>query len=455
MTAEDLARVRTLDPILVPSSFGVIPHEERRNAARIASFIQTGRQNEAVRNTIADIRESHPDRFDVICELLTQHFGVSLREPVFDPSSDQFIDSRYGEGNADLDLFSAGSGLIQVLQLLTFSLNGDHGMILLDEPDAHLHSSMQLIIIEVLERLARDFNYQVLISTHSKEIINFVDPSMLIPVSSGVEVGPLEPHASAVAVLEELGAIDNIDLYSLFTSKRCCFVEGKTDRRVLQRIAARIGSTVFEGDSRVVVIKSGGVDNNSAAGAVALFSELAGVDLAHFALRDRDGLTDEHRESIATDDYLVHELDCIESYLILPEAWERAIAKVWKSEECEGQPPTANELTDLVSSCADELANDTLDHVALAVDKHVSKTERRYLTPPQINELARAAIEASQATLQHRLRLVPGKRLLARCRDEIKSRYNTSLSDAAIIEFASDAELDALISLVRRCESLG
>ena len=268
-----------------------------------------------------ELHLASPDRFEMLQALLKQHFGVDLHTSVFDETADQFIDSRYSQSGANLDIFSAGAGLLQVIQLLSFILHGNHGLVMLDEPDAHLHSSMQLIVVDMLESLARADEFQVLISTHSKEIINFVSPTLLIPLAVGSSVGPLEPHDSAVAVLEEMGAIDNIDLYSLFTSKRCCFVEGKSDKAVLARVAAKVGSTVFEGDSRVVVIRTGGVDNFAPAAAVRVFSELAGVDLAHFSVRDRDGLPGTQRDSLLQkggDAFSIHRRDCMESYLISP-----------------------------------------------------------------------------------------------------------------------------------------
>lgn len=453
---EELARIKSFAPVLVPSSFGVVPHEERRTQGRVSTLIQTGRQNEAVRNMLHDLRESSPDRFDVLRNLLKQHFNVDLFATHFDDFADQFIDARYDELGADLDLFSAGAGFVQVLQLLTFTLHGTHGMILLDEPDAHLHSSMQLIVVEMLERLARQYNFQVLISTHSKEIINFVAPTTLIPVSSGHKVGPLEPHVSALAMLEEMGSVDNIDLYSLFTSKRCVFVEGKSDAGYLQRVAGKIGSTVFEGDSRVVVVRTGGVDNFAPGAAVSVFSSLAGVQLAHFALRDRDGRSDAHRDHVmATGEKPhVHELDCVESYFVLPSAFARAVAHDFARLERSGEPPSEADLEDLVLGLTDELRDVTLDHVANALDAHYSKYERRFETPAVLNSAAREIVSDAWDSLETRLRYVPGKRLLARCRDQVKTLFGTSLTDGVIVEFATDDDLRPLVKLVHLCEDL-
>jgi predicted ATPase len=448
---EDLDRVRAMSPVLVPSSVGIVSHEEKRNAARLTNLIQTGRQNEAVRNMLHELQTNNRDGFDEIAELVKQHFGVDLRDVRFDPAADQFIDARYQQGIADLDLFSAGAGLVQVVQLLAFTLWGSHGIVLLDEPDAHLHSSMQLIVVDMLEHLSRQYEFQVLISTHSKEIINFVAPSLLIPVTRSASLQPLQPQASALAVLQELGHVDNVDLYSLFTSRRCIFVEGPSDAALLQRAAARVKSTVFEGDSRVVVVRTGGVDNFAPATAVRVFAELAGIQIAQLTVRDRDGLPDDKRQVLCDREpsLRVHSLDCIESYLVQPGALAKAVTSAF------GQTIGEDEVRAIALAACDELKDETADRIANALDRWYAREERRHLSAGELNSEARSVRDNAWGDLAERLKYVPGKRVLAKCRDELQRRFHVSLSDQAIIDHLDvGAEMAELAKLIEECESL-
>ncbi|MFI5258846.1 MAG: ATP-dependent endonuclease [Candidatus Limnocylindrales bacterium] len=143
----------------------------------------------------------------------------------------------------------------------TAILSRSPGVILLDEPDAHLHSSLQRTVIDVLDDLSRTRQMQVVLSTHSKEIINYVDPSRLVLIEKGsVRALGLGEAATQLTILQSLGAIDSVDAYALVRNKRCLFLEGPTDVAIVERFAARLGLAVFAGDDRVVIVPTRGAD---------------------------------------------------------------------------------------------------------------------------------------------------------------------------------------------------
>ncbi len=78
-----------------------------------------------------------------------------------------------------LDIASAGSGFQQVLMLLTFLHTRPASVLLLDEPDAHLHVILQESIYSELRSVAARQNSQLIIATHSEVIINSVEPGEL------------------------------------------------------------------------------------------------------------------------------------------------------------------------------------------------------------------------------------------------------------------------------------
>jgi predicted ATPase len=70
-------------------------------------------------------------------------------------------------GGPRLDISSAGSGMQQVLMLLAFLHMRPASVLLLDEPDAHLHVYLQDSIYELRSVAARR-NSQLIIATHSE-----------------------------------------------------------------------------------------------------------------------------------------------------------------------------------------------------------------------------------------------------------------------------------------------
>ncbi len=246
--------------VWVPSSVGVVRDEEFRPAARIAGLIFGGRHNEVLRNVILDLQK-RGEPFEELQRLLEKHFGGHLGDVHFDEALDQFVTATFAAKDVQHDIYSVGAGFLQVVQLLSFVLSRDPGLILLDEPDAHLHSSLQRTVVDVLDDLSKSRGIQVVLSTHSKEIINYVDPSRLVLVERGARSASSSSEAAGqLTILQSLGEIDNVDAYTLVKNRRCLFVEGPTDVPIIERIAAKLGVSAFAGDDRVVIIAVGGAE---------------------------------------------------------------------------------------------------------------------------------------------------------------------------------------------------
>jgi len=100
------------------------------------------------------------------------HPGVEI-ETAFDEREDfhinaMFKDERLGVEKRPLE--SAATGVLQVVQIFAYLILFRPKLLLIDEPDAHLHPDKQERLIEALERAAGDFNIQVILSTHSPNI---------------------------------------------------------------------------------------------------------------------------------------------------------------------------------------------------------------------------------------------------------------------------------------------
>ncbi len=306
-------------PQFVPASIGIVAEEEFRTPARREALVATGRHNEVIRNYLADLTEGQRS---YLAQLLERHFGVRVEVELFDQNKDQFISVNYVGGDGTHDLFSAGGGFLQVVEVLVFLLRGSPGVALLDEPDSHLHSGLQHALVDILEEFASQESIQVLLATHSKEIINYVDPSRIIQIDrKAPRASPLDQHTSTVTVLKELGAIDNVDAYQIVRQKALLIVEGPTDRELLPRLAGRLGSSLFEGSSRVSIVPARGVDRLSEDGELQLIEALLGKDTRTLRLRDRDAMTDNWKlelEQRAKRPFFIWPMDCLENYLLEP-----------------------------------------------------------------------------------------------------------------------------------------
>lgn len=93
---------------------------------------------------------------------------------------------------AATDMFSrpletAATGVLQVVQIFAYLILFEPKVMLIDEPDAHLHPDKQERLIEALERAAPDYDTQVVLTTHSPHIVRAASPvAKLVWMKNGV-----------------------------------------------------------------------------------------------------------------------------------------------------------------------------------------------------------------------------------------------------------------------------
>lgn len=441
---ERLASLLGHPAVWVPSAVGIVRDEEYRTPARRTALINAGRHNEVLRNLLFDLHQEHPDRYELLQEILRERFAASFSHVSFDDARDEFVQADMAAaGDVTHDLYSAGSGYVQVVQLLAFILTQSPSIVLLDEPDAHLHSSLQRAIVEILEDIGRDQGLQILIATHSKEIINFIDPSRLIFVQAGESsAAPMSHEVTPIAVLRSLGAIDNIDAFALVKNRKCLFVEGSSDATILGRFATTLRIHAFTGDDRVVVIPTGGADRFGHVQQLDVFEQLLGASIASLELRDRDARTDEDREHVmqATRPLFVFSRDSIESYLLEPTVVAGVTKEVALERDREIDVEPAD-IEQLLEGLTDDLRTSTVDRVAQRYLEHRRRLTGDFPPIPEANETARTFVDAQWGTLEGRLIVVSGKKLLGALRNEIQNRYGVNFGNERLAEGFEPAEV--------------
>lgn len=93
-------------------------------------------------------------------------FGVT-----FDEREDHHISALYFDSNVDLrSLETLATGILQVIQIFAYLILFGPKVMLIDEPDAHLHPDKQERLIETLENAAKEFETQIILTTHSPHI---------------------------------------------------------------------------------------------------------------------------------------------------------------------------------------------------------------------------------------------------------------------------------------------
>ncbi|MGI8711493.1 MAG: AAA family ATPase [Acidimicrobiales bacterium] len=142
------------------------------------------------------------------------------------------------------DLMVEGSGFLQWLSVYALATSPQVDVLLLDEPDAHLHPTLQTQLVESLADLASrgDKPKQVLIATHSAELLRQWPSSQILEVrSSSPRARYLSEDHQKVGLLAGIGSDYAPRIDPIRKAHRVLFLEGTSDQTVLKQVATVLG----------------------------------------------------------------------------------------------------------------------------------------------------------------------------------------------------------------------
>lgn len=195
--------------IYVPGLAGITIREEYRSEAIVSNGIARGDANLYLRNVLLRIERSEARKTRFSDYLQRVFPGVTVFTE-FQESADLWIRStiaREGGDRRALDL--VGTGLLQAIQLLAYVSNYEPKILLLDEPDAHLHPSNQRLLADTLSVISEKTETRIILATHSRHLLDALSESgsaRLFWVKNGAATP--ETDWSNIAVLMDLGALD-------------------------------------------------------------------------------------------------------------------------------------------------------------------------------------------------------------------------------------------------------
>ena len=245
-TQDTLAHLRELRIAYLPVFSMFLPREERRLKGAIEDELGRGRVNGVIRNLLLELKTQK--RLDELVGIMRRSFpSLSGLQITFDEATDRYISVTYQEQGKpkEFDLFSAGSGFQQFIYLFGFVLLRQPTIVLLDEPDVHLHGSLQHVLLEELRALAGR-GRQVLFATHSRELITRVAIEDVLSLQNH-EVRHLRVQFDVYDILDKLGSLDPTQLSVVQAYRRVIVVEDASDRELIETFAPKVlGNDVWQ-----------------------------------------------------------------------------------------------------------------------------------------------------------------------------------------------------------------
>jgi putative ATP-dependent endonuclease of the OLD family len=149
--------------------------------------------------------------------------------------------SRSGSAEMDVDDFLVqvnGAGIREALRIVLDVEFGQPDILLVEEPEIHLHPAMETSLMQYLKRIG--LGTQVFVSTHSTNFLDVAEMRNVYLVSKEdheTSIQLLSASEAEASIPRELG----VRLSSLFMFDRLAFVEGPTDEAVIREWATTLG----------------------------------------------------------------------------------------------------------------------------------------------------------------------------------------------------------------------
>jgi hypothetical protein len=334
----DYIKLSKLKPVYIPSTIGIVVREELFRPIYQDRLIAEGRHNLILRNLV--YRLSKTKHWVDYCRMIENLFHVREIRVPFDDSTDEWLTSQYKE-EGEFDFLSAGSGFIQVANILAFLFLNPTNVVLIDEPDSHMHDDLQRLMFDILKQTSLKKGLQIIVATHSPTFIDSSDLESLMIINRKEEC-PIKPQnvGELIPILGDLGlALPPSKIVSTLRSKKVLFVEGKESdyENFIRVLGNKIYSDFAEKTRLLTIFQTEGATKEWPLYAIDIFEKLVGSGINYVYIRDRDFHLDhqimELFSKIKNQNHKVIYLEHRnrESYLINPHIISKLLVERWEN----------------------------------------------------------------------------------------------------------------------------
>lgn len=427
--AKQLASLETPFSVFSPGLAGIAKTEQYLSDGVLLRTIARGDANLVLRNNLLRLWDTK--EWDSFLSDLFEIFPQVEFRVEFEDKTDEFITVHIRGSNKEwLPLELAGTGVLQATQILSYIHRFSPSIVVLDEPDSHLHPNNQRLLCALLRKVSEERGTQILLTTHSRHVVDAISSvARFLWVRNGT-VDPADED-DEIGILMDIGALDVKEKITQPGTRAIVLTEDENVRP----LKALLKSSGFVLDETAISSYYGVSTEKQLRPLVRVIK--ANNTIAKIVVhRDRDYMTNDEGQKwkekmrrLGVEPFLTTGVD-LESHFLDT-----------KHLNTLNDKGSETDFTDLLYKARVSTKEKSIEHY---VNGRI-ETERANGTHASINH-GELAIEGTNAVDGDLIGKSHGKTVLKQLRTEFRSRYNTELQIIAPSEHISVRELRTIAS---------
>lgn len=204
-----MAEINPVFSMYVPGLAGVPFYEEYRSKGAVRRAAARGDCNTILRNVLYHLYQDDKKRTSFLNDLNSIFPNISI-EIDARLDNDGLIEVLVDDSNYKKPIDATGTGVLQAIQICAYMNYFEPQLLLLDEPDSHLHPNNQKMLAQMILQLASK-SRNIIISTHSRHLVGALRRDAQITLLKNG--APQTSNYSEYDILMEIGALDEYDVF--------------------------------------------------------------------------------------------------------------------------------------------------------------------------------------------------------------------------------------------------
>lgn len=432
------------DRIAILPQISLLKKEERViQDDRTLKHVNKKLTSQHFRNEMLIYKEMYPEIYQQYIEKISESWKEITFNDVY--TERDIIYAIIREREFSIEVGKLGSGVQMWLQMLWFFIkNLDATTLVLDEPDVYLHPELQKRIVKI----AKEYNKQLILTTHSIEIISEVDTDEIIILNKYKEKTKFVDELVEVQdILDKLGSSQIVNLVKLEKYNRIICVEGE-DIAFLDIWHKKIFPKSEISLKNVPSYKTGGWGSwdFEKSRTEKILKERKNYHIYYIYDRDyhsEEMINNRYNEAKQRSINLhIWNKKEIENYLINVEVIGRLINK-------DEEKISLNELQYMIETICDELQETVIDQYA----NELSRQEKGKETATIFRKVQKQ-VESNWNDWEYKISVISGKELMKRLIKKVKTDYNIQLTMLGIAKEFQKQEVDKeVVEILRQIEN--